>query len=97
VAEELTKGMLSFLILTIMKKKPRKGPQISRALAKMRGRKPAPGTLYPALIRLEEEGIVRSKKDGRVNIYWLTAKGKRTQARAWRGFRKILTNLKKFI
>ncbi len=70
------RGMLSFLILWHLSKKPMYGDEIANEIAKMKGGKPTPGTIYPALRQLRESGAVTSKKEGRKVIYNLTKKGR---------------------
>lgn len=71
------RGMLSFLILYLLNKKPMYGEEIARELGNMRGGKPTPGTIYPALRQLEEKGVVKSEKEGRKVIYSLTKEGRK--------------------
>jgi len=53
------------------------GDEIAREIARMKGGKPTPGTIYPALKQLRESGAVTSKKEGRKVIYSLTSKGQK--------------------
>ncbi len=69
------RGMLSFLVLWLLSKKPMYGDQIANELGKMKGGKPTPGTIYPALKQLKEKGSVSSKKEGRKVVYSLTPSG----------------------
>ena len=52
------------------------GGEISEELKKLRGSKPTPGTLYPALKSLTEAGLVISVEQGRKKVYELTPQGK---------------------
>lgn len=69
------RGMLSFLILWLLTKKPMYGQEIAKELAKMRGTKPTPGTIYPALKELRKKGLIKATKKGKKIIYSLTGKG----------------------
>lgn len=69
------RGMLSFLILWLLSRKSMYGDQIANEIGKMKGGKPTPGTIYPALKQLKETGAVSSKKEGRKIIYSLTPQG----------------------
>ncbi|MFQ6135922.1 MAG: PadR family transcriptional regulator [Candidatus Hydrothermarchaeales archaeon] len=71
------RGMLSFLILWLLSKKPMYGEEIARELERMRGEKPTPGTIYPALKQLEKNGNVASHKEGKKVIYSLTEDGEK--------------------
>jgi PadR family transcriptional regulator PadR len=52
------------------------GGEISEELQKLRGNKPNPGTLYPALKSLTEAGLVVNVEQGRKKVYELTPQGK---------------------
>jgi DNA-binding PadR family transcriptional regulator len=70
------RGMLSFMILWLLSKKPMFGDEMAKEIGRMKGGKPTPGTIYPALKQLKETGAVTAKKEGRKVIYSLTEKGK---------------------
>lgn len=70
------RGMLSFFVLWILKGKSMIGQEIAEELGKMRGSKPTPGTIYPALKELRQKGLVEMKRRGRKTIYSLTEAGK---------------------
>src|SRR3989344_228944 len=70
------RGMLSFLILFILSKKDMNGQEIAKELEKRKGDKPSPGTIYPALKKLNEEGLIEEKREGKSISYKLTGAGK---------------------
>jgi DNA-binding PadR family transcriptional regulator len=70
------RGLLSFLILWLLSKRDMYGQEIAKELAKRKGEKPNPGTLYPALRDLERRGLVRSSRQERRTVYRLTKEGK---------------------
>ena len=70
------RGMLSFLILFLLSKKPMHGQQISEEIEKRKGTKPSPGTVYPALKSLKKSGFIKEKKSGKTITYTLTPVGK---------------------
>ncbi|MBI4176778.1 MAG: PadR family transcriptional regulator [Candidatus Aenigmarchaeota archaeon] len=70
------RGMLSFLVLFLLSKKPMNGSEIAREIERRKGAKPSPGTIYPALKGLREMGFVKEKKSGKTVTYSLTSKGK---------------------
>lgn len=80
------KGYLTYLILWIISKKTINGAQISRELEKRRGTKPSPGTIYPALKELRNNGLITI--DGNKN-YSLTAAGEEELKNACKSFCKI--------
>ncbi|MCP8317253.1 MAG: PadR family transcriptional regulator [archaeon] len=70
------RGMLSFLILWLLTKKPMNGSEIANELQKRRGIRPNPGTIYPAIKQLESRNLITSEKRGRMKIYHITDRGK---------------------
>ena len=70
------RGLLSFSILWLLTKRDMYGQEIADELAKRRGTRPNPGTLYPALAELEKRGHVETRKEGRKKIYRLTEQGR---------------------
>jgi len=72
------RGMLGFLILFLLSKKPMHGQEIADEIASRKGEKPSPGTIYPALKNLREMGFISSDdgKEGKIIVYTLTERGK---------------------
>ncbi len=70
------RGLLSFTILWQLTKKNMYGQEIAYELENMKGTKPTPGTLYPALKELEKQGLVETRIEGRKKIYSLTEEGR---------------------
>jgi len=66
------KGFLSYLILWMLREEPMTGAEIARELERRRGSRPSPGTIYPALKELKEEGLITAD---RKKVYSLTKKG----------------------
>ncbi len=71
------RGMLGFLILFLVSKKPMHGKEIADEITKRKGEKPSPGTLYPAIKNLREAGFLDEKKEGKAITYTLTPSGKK--------------------
>ena len=57
------RGLLGFLILFLLSKKPMHGQDLADEIAKRRGERPSPGTIYPALKSLREMGFIIEEKD----------------------------------
>lgn len=76
------RGMLSFLIMWLLSKKPMYGEEMAKELGKMKGDKPTPGTIYPALKQLQNNGMIASHKEGRKVIYSLTEAGQKVSREA---------------
>ena len=80
---------MGFLILFLLSKKPMHGQEIAEEIAKRKGERPSPGTIYPALKSLREMGfIVDEKNDGKIIVYSLTQTGKNALMIAKRRFVK---------
>jgi len=52
------------------------GQKIAEEIARRRGTKPTPGTIYPALKDLNERGLIKGEKQGKKVIYSLTDEGR---------------------
>lgn len=80
------RGLLGFLILFLLSKKPMHGQEIANELEKRRGEKPSPGTIYPALKSLRDAGFLSEEKEGKTITYSLTPRGKNALEIAKRKF-----------
>src|SRR5580700_4832215 len=58
------RGMLSFMILWLLSKRPMYGQELAAEIGKRRGEKPNPGTIYPALKDLASRGMIRAHLEG---------------------------------
>jgi DNA-binding PadR family transcriptional regulator len=72
-------GEVKFVILRLLKEKPRHGYEVIKALEEKLGGyyTPSAGTVYPTLQLLEDEGYVRSVDDGGKKVYHVTPEGER--------------------
>ena len=84
------RGMLGFLILFLLSKKPMHGQELANEIANRKGeKKPSPGTIYPALKGLRDlEFITEGKSEGKTIVYSLTEKGENALKIAKRKFIK---------
>ncbi len=87
------RGMLSFLILFLLSKKPMHGQELAEEIGKRKGEKPSPGTIYPALKALREAGLIKEKRSGKIKIYELTKDGKLGLEEAKRQFCRTFTDV----
>lgn len=71
------RGMLSFLVLFLLSKQPMCGSELAKEIGKRKGETPSPGTIYPALKSLKENGLIKEKKEGKEITYSITPAGKR--------------------
>ena len=73
-------GEVKFVILRLLNEKPRHGYEVIRALEEKFGGlyTPSPGTVYPTLQLLEDEGYVRVVvEEGGKKVYHVTPEGER--------------------
>lgn len=87
------RGMLSFLILFILSKKPMHGQEIATELEKRKGDKPSPGTIYPALKCLKGAGYIKENRDGKAITYKLTSEGQKVLAASKQKFCRIFMDV----
>src|SRR6201988_3799013 len=71
------RGFLSFIILFLLNKKPMHGTEIADELERRKGERPSPGTIYPALKLMKENGFIKEQKEGKTIVYTLTPEGKK--------------------
>ena len=70
------RGLLSFCILWLLSKRPMNGQEVAGELGNMRGLKPTPGTIYPALKDLRTKKLIQMERKGRTTTYILTKEGR---------------------
>lgn len=64
------------LVMVSLLDGPRHGYAISEDIESLTGDRPGPGTLYGAISRLEQQGLIEAQQDdGRRKPYALTARG----------------------
>ena len=82
------RGFLGFLVLFLLSKKSMHGQEIADEIAKRKGEKPSPGTIYPALKGLREAGFLAKEPEGKTITYTLTPRGRKALSIAKRKFTK---------
>jgi DNA-binding PadR family transcriptional regulator len=72
------RGDVRAAILAVLAEQPMNGYQIIQEIASRSGGvwKPSPGSIYPTLQQLEDEGLVRVEADGGRRAYTLTDEGR---------------------
>jgi DNA-binding PadR family transcriptional regulator len=72
------RGDVRAAILGVLAEQPMNGYQIIQEIATRSGGiwKPSPGSIYPTLQQLEDEGLVRVEDDGGRRVYTLTDEGR---------------------
>lgn len=75
---KVRKGDVRAAALALLLEGPRNGYQIIQEIAERSHGiwRPSPGSVYPALQQLEDEGLVRAVEDGGRRIYHLTDEGR---------------------
>lgn len=87
------RGLLSFLILFLLSKRPMHGQEITEEIWKRKGSRPSPGTVYPALKGLRQSGFVKERKEGKTITYSLTEDGKAALRNAKQQFCRTFTEV----
>lgn len=98
---QLRKGSLDLAILAVLWSERLYGLEILRRLQDGPGLELAEGTLYPILMRLKNEGLLKSEwveadAGHPRKYYWLTASGRqraRDMARMWNDFSRSVSAL----
>jgi len=78
----VVRGMLPMYLLLLLKDRPYHGTELMKVIADMShgGWKPSPGSVYPMLKKLEQEGLISGTwKSGRAaatRVYRVTEKGR---------------------
>ncbi len=80
-------------ILLLLKRKSLYGLETPAAIEREFGFKPGKITPYRVLYRLEGDGFVKSKMEGRRRIYQMTEKGKTELNKAKNFYRQILKEI----
>ena len=72
-------GALRLYLLALLEDGPRHGYELIKALSDRFGGtySPSPGTVYPRLAKLQEEGLVEAESAGRRSVYRITEAGRR--------------------
>jgi DNA-binding PadR family transcriptional regulator len=70
-------GEVKFVVLRLLREKPMHGYEVIRAMEERTGGcyTPSPGTVYPTLQLLEDEGFVRAEEAGGKKVYHITPEG----------------------
>ncbi|HTS87778.1 MAG TPA: PadR family transcriptional regulator [Gemmatimonadales bacterium] len=78
-AQMFESGEVKFVILRLLKEKPRHGYEVIKALEERMGGcyTPSAGTVYPTLQLLEDEGYVRAVETDGKKVYHVTPEGER--------------------
>ena len=87
------KGVLSFHILSLLKKKQLCGDELAEIIGKKKYGKLTPGTIYPALKYLRENKLIKFKQKGRKKNYSLTKKGLNEYKIIKRIFRRMVKEI----
>lgn len=70
-------GEVKYIILRLLKEKPRHGYEIIKAIEERMGGcySPSPGTVYPTLQLLEDQGYVRAEEAEGKRVFHITSEG----------------------
>ncbi len=90
-----TRGFLSLYLLWLLSKRKMYGQELADEVEKRRGRRPKPGTLYPALKALEKKKLIKRSAEKTEISYFLTSKGRTALREAVKYFRKAFWEIMK--
>ena len=89
------KGFLSFIVLKLIDRGEISGEEIRQEIEKRRGTKPSPGTIYPVLKSLSDNGFIEEAiGKGKTKRYRLTKSGKKEIEIAKKKFFEIFYDMK---
>lgn len=73
----VSRGDVRLAILALLDEQPMHGYQLMQELEERSGGawQPSPGSIYPTLQQLADEGVIKSEAEGGKNIFSLTAEG----------------------
>lgn len=93
---DLLQGMLDLLVLRVLRHGPLNGWDIMQRIQLVSGEvlRVIPGSLYPALHRLEAQGLVAaewgaSENNRRAKFYQLTAAGRKQLTAEWETWKRF--------
>ena len=89
------RGFLSFIVLRLIREKPLSGEELRKELEKRKGSKPSPGTIYPVLKTLHENGWIEEiKTKTKEKRYRITSRGRKEIEIATRKFIATFCDMK---
>ena len=73
------RGILRHITLLILKQQPKSGSELTDEIEQYADWRPSPGSIYPLLTRLQEDGLIESQPDQDINLrrFTLTEEGRR--------------------
>jgi DNA-binding PadR family transcriptional regulator len=86
-------GLFRLIIIKKLKGSELNGYKLIESIGEIVGKKPSSGTIYPLLARLENEGLLKHRVEGKSKYYSLTAKGKRQHAKMMNEKRKKIESI----
>ena len=88
------RGFLSFLVLRLISKQPMSGDDLCNEIEKRKGTKPSPGTIYPVLKCLQENGWIEElDTPGKEKKYKLTTSGRKEMKAATKKFVSLFCDM----
>ena len=88
-------GLLQMQILWILGREPTHGYELMKKLNSIKTKKIEQGTLYPALGKLEEHGLIKVKETGErgKKIYELTGEGREIMVQSCEEFSRTFSGI----
>jgi len=97
INEKIVRSFLDVIVMTILNGTPTHGYDIIATIHKEFGTLLSPGTLYPLLHSLEDNGLIESSYDGGRIIYETTSKGKQSFESTLSAFNSAFGKMSDFV
>ena len=89
------RGFLTFNVLRLVSKRGMSGEDLRKELERRKGSRPSPGTIYPVLKSMSENGWIReNSRGGKERRYVITARGRKVLEAATEKFISMFCDMK---
>jgi formylmethanofuran dehydrogenase subunit E len=90
-------GNLRLLVLKLLSSKDMSGYDLMKTIKEKTGRKPSPGSMYPLLEGLKQEGRMTVKEVGRAKRYSITEQGRKELSEVSARKEELMDNIRNSI
>lgn len=90
-------GNLRLLVLKLLSSKDMSGYDLMKTIHEKTGRKPSPGSMYPLLESLKQEGRITVREVGRAKRYSMTETGRKELSEVSAQKDGLMANIRKSI
>lgn len=97
ITERQVKAFLDMLILAILNGRPMYGYKIIAAVHKEFGVLLSPGTIYPLLHALDDNGVIESRSRGGKIVYSITSDGRKKLQHIFTAYKAAMRQIDNFL